>query len=66
MKLKFPADCSRCVGVSNDEGQLVAPCNTCKRTLLAKPLPPFPIWVHPARDAQGKCFLHWDMEDGAT
>jgi hypothetical protein len=63
----LPADCTRCVGVSTDEGELVAPCNTCKRILWARPTPERAIWVgRPPRDKLGRCPLHWHIEQGET
>lgn len=65
MSTHFPADCSRCVGVSID-GKLVSPCNTCKRVLLARPAPERAVWIAPPRDSLGRCPLHWHMEEGET
>lgn len=67
MSKPFPADCARCVGVSTDEGELVAPCNTCKRILYAKPVPKRAVWIpRPPRDRFGRCPLHWHIEEGET
>jgi len=62
----LPADCVRCVGVSTDEGKLVAPCNTCRRVLWARPAPSNAHWVVPPRDRLGRCFLHWHLEENET
>ena len=67
MSMRFPADCARCVGISTDEGELVHPCNTCKRVLLARPVPKKAVWIpKPPRDRFGRCPLHWHMKEGET
>jgi len=57
-------DCCRCVGVSTDEGELVNPCNTCRRVLWAKPSGPRSPWfIEPPRAPHGECASHWPIKD---
>lgn len=42
--MTLPFDDCRCTGVSTDEGELVAPCNTCRRVLEAQPSGPRTPW----------------------
>ena len=54
MSLAF--DMCRCHAVSNDEGEVVAPCNTCRRYLQRQPAGPRSPWfVDAPRDYQGNC-----------
>ena len=66
MRELLPKDCTRCGGVSTDEGELVHPCNTCKRVLWARPAPKGSVWVIPPRDRLGRCHLYWHIDMGET
>jgi len=59
----LPFDCSRCVGVSTDEGELVSPCNQCRRILWAKPQGPRSPWIAPERNAHGHCPNFWSVNE---
>lgn len=60
----LPYDCTRCAGVSSDEGELVAPCRNCRRLLWANPSGPRSPWLMtPPRTAHGTCEAHWPTGD---
>ena len=63
----MPFDCTRCVGVSNDEGELVHPCNKCRRVLWAKPAGPRSPWFseQPRQTGGARCDALWKVPDAS-
>lgn len=59
----LPYDCSRCIGVSTDEGELVHPCNTCRRVLWAKPSGGMSPWFTQPPRKGNECPSHWPVEE---
>lgn len=56
-------DCCRCVGVK-EYGELVEPCNTCRRVLWAEPSGPRSPWyITPPRTEHGTCDGCWPTGD---
>ena len=56
--MTLPADVTRCVGSSTDEGELVPPCDRCRRVLEAKPLEMGVPWMlFPPLDRDGCLML---------
>jgi hypothetical protein len=60
--MSLPFDICRCVAVSTDEGEVVSPCNTCRRYLERQPAGPRSPWfVDPPRTNYG-CEYHMPKE----
>lgn len=55
--MTLPADITRCPGVSTDEGELVSPCNRCRRFLEAKPAPLRSPWMLYAPRVGNECAM---------
>lgn len=63
MKQTLPFDVTRCVGVSTDEGELVMPCNTCRRVLWATPYGRMSPWFAEPPRKNFTCSEYWSVEE---
>lgn len=61
--MSLPFDVSRCVSVSNDEGQLVSPCNNCRRYLEREPSGEKTHWMSAPRQGNGTCLYYMKTEE---